>query len=62
MPVGSACLDGCGLALRSRQRRICQPPFPVKPSCPLQQARELEELAQIYVERGLPVDLARQVG
>lgn len=26
------------------------------------QARELEELAQIYVDRGLPYDLARQVG
>lgn len=31
-------------------------------SCPPRQARELEELAQIYVERGLPYDLARQVG
>ncbi|KAL4445836.1 hypothetical protein ABPG77_009035 [Micractinium sp. CCAP 211/92] len=28
---------------------------------PAAQARELEELAQIYVERGLPYDLARQV-
>lgn len=27
----------------------------------LRQARELEELAQIYVSRGLPYDLARQV-
>ena len=26
------------------------------------QARELEELAQIYVSRGLPYALARQVG
>lgn len=28
---------------------------------PALQARELEELAQIYVSRGLPYDLARQV-
>lgn len=34
--------------------------LPPSPVC-VPQARELEELAQIYVQRGLPYDLARQV-
>lgn len=36
-------------------------PLPVSSSTWRLQARELEELAQIYVARGLPYDLARQV-
>ena len=57
---------GCQAARRGSSRGLPAaawgtPCAAVLPSL-FMQARELEELAQIYVERGLPYDLARQVG
>ena len=43
--------------LDPRSRPVCRP----HAAAPAVQARELEELAQIYVARGLPYSLARQV-
>lgn len=49
-------LDQCPLATFAKFRES-QPCVPINLCL---QARELEELAQIYVARGLPYDLARQ--